>query len=424
MASLIHERNGLRRIDVVCPDGKRMKIRLGRCSAKYGEAFKLRVERLVTWKLLGDAPDDETSRWAARLGEKIHERLAVAGLLQPRRNRAGTLKTLLDQFFESIDVKPITALGYQPTRNALIEQFGASMRIIEISPLDADRWRQKMKADGLAEATISKRVKLARQIFRRAVRWKMLSENPFADVKAGSQMNKSRQQFINVKDAQKVLDACPDAEWRLLFALSRYGGLRCPSEHLALRWGDVDWAQERFRVTCTKTEHHEGRGERWVPIFPELRPYLLEVFEAAEPGAEYVITRYRDRNSNLRTQLRRIIRKAGLMAWPRLFHNLRATRQTELAESFPGHVVCAWIGNTERVAQNHYLQVMMDHFARATKTAQNPAQSVAESARGESQSIGIGKANRPVLPSDSSHCESMQDFAIAATGLEPVTRGL
>ncbi len=29
-------------------------------------------------------------------------------------------------------------------------------------------------------------------------------------------------------------------QWRLIFALSRYGGLRCPSEHLALRWGHID----------------------------------------------------------------------------------------------------------------------------------------------------------------------------------------
>jgi integrase len=72
----------------------------------------------------------------------------------------------------------------------------------------------------------------------------------------------------------------------LLIALSRFGGLRCPSEHLALRWQDVDWEHKRFRVDSTKT------GERWIPIFPELRPYLEECFERAEEGAVHVITRY------------------------------------------------------------------------------------------------------------------------------------
>ena len=39
-------------------------------------------------------------------------------------------------------------------------------------------------------------------------------------------------------------------------ALSRYGGLRCPSEHLALKWSDVDWDKSRIRVPSPKTEHH------------------------------------------------------------------------------------------------------------------------------------------------------------------------
>ena len=35
----------------------------------------------------------------------------------------------------------------------------------------------------------------------------------------------------------------------------------------------------------------------------------------------------------------------------------RATRETELAALYPLHVVCAWIGNSRAVAQEHYLQV-------------------------------------------------------------------
>src|SRR5205823_13617452 len=89
------------------------------------------------------------------------------------------------------------------------------------------------------------------------------------------------------------------------------------------------------------------------------------VFDEAEPGTVHVVTRYRDADQNLRTRMLRIIRRAGLTAWPKPFHNLRASRETELAEDFPVHVVCKWIGNTERIAQKHYLQVTDDHFDRA-----------------------------------------------------------
>ncbi|HTM53198.1 MAG TPA: hypothetical protein VL175_04190 [Pirellulales bacterium] len=128
-----------------------------------------------------------------------------------------------------------------------------------------------------------------------------------------------------------------------------------------------------MRVPSPKTEHHEGGESRLVPLFPELLPHLELAFEQAELGTEFVISRYRDSNSNLRTQLERIIRKAGLEPWPTLFQNLRSTRQTELAEHFPAHVVCAWIGNSEAVARKHYLQVTEEHFEQAGKSAlQNP----------------------------------------------------
>jgi hypothetical protein len=32
------------------------------------------------------------------------------------------------------------------------------------------------------------------------------------------------------------------------------------------------------------------------------------------------------------------------------------------------HVVCSWIGNTQAVAAEHYLQVTDEHFARAAKS--------------------------------------------------------
>jgi hypothetical protein len=63
----------------------------------------------------------------------------------------------------------------------------------------------------------------------------------------------------------------------------------------------------------------------------------------------YFITRYRQRNANLRTQFERIIEGAGVTPWSRLFHNLRSSRQTELSDLHPAHKVCRWLGNTEQV---------------------------------------------------------------------------
>lgn len=170
--------------------------------------------------------------------------------------------------------------------------------------------------------------------------------------------------------------------------LSRYGGLRCPSEHLALTWGDVDWEQNRVRVPSCKTEHHEGKDCRFIPLFPELRGPLMEVFEQAQPGTEHVITRWRDTAVNLRTHFLRLIHRAGLKQWPKLWHNLRSSRQTELAEKYPAHVVGAWMGNSVSVAEDLYLQIRDEYFTDAVQSKTGAARSRGESSEPERKREG------------------------------------
>ena len=58
--------------------------------------------------------------------------------------------------------------------------------------------------------------------------------------------------------------------WKVILGLSRYGGLRTPSETLSLRWDDIDWELNRISIPEPKVEHHEGRRIRSCPIFPDL----------------------------------------------------------------------------------------------------------------------------------------------------------
>jgi integrase len=158
-----------------------------------------------------------------------------------------------------------------------------------------------------------------------------------------------------------VFDALPDVEWRLVFALSRYGGLRCPSEHLALTWNDIDWEHDRFLAVAPKT------GDRWVPIFAELRPFLEDAFHAAPEGSTYVINRRRRSAQRWGVLLERILRRAGITRWERIFHNLRASRQTELTAVYSIATVCRWLGNSIEVADARYLTALESDFARAAK---------------------------------------------------------
>jgi hypothetical protein len=187
---------GRRRILVVCADAVRRAIRLGKCSPKQAQTFRVRVEALVSASITGSL-DDESSRWLTGLDDRTHGRLAAVGLVKPRDGHNATLGQVLSAFFETLAVKPGTATTYNQTRRSLSDHFGDGHLLGALTPLACDWWRQSMRDAGLAEATISKRVKTARQIFRQGVRWKMLAENPFLEVKAGSQTNRARMYFVS-----------------------------------------------------------------------------------------------------------------------------------------------------------------------------------------------------------------------------------
>ncbi len=67
-----------------------------------------------------------------------------------------------------------------------------------------------------------------------------------------------------------------------------------------------------------------------------------------------VIAKHRLGSLNLRQQFERIIERAGMVPWPRLFQNFRASRETELFRQYDLTTVCKWIGNSPAVAARHY----------------------------------------------------------------------
>ena len=48
---------------------------------------------------------------------------------------------------------------------------------------------------------------------------------------------------------------------------------------------------------------------------------------------------------------------------------MRASWQTELQREFPLYVVCYWLGNSPRIAQQSYLLVTEDDFAKVAGVA-------------------------------------------------------
>jgi len=407
VASISTDKNGNRRILFVDGDGERRAIRLGKLPMKSTSTIKTKVEAILAAMVAKVSIEAETARWIESLDDALADKLAAVNLI-PRRDRQG-LKTFLDGYLDRrIDVKPATRQIWRFVINDLCGFFGDDRPLVKITEAEAFDFKQSLIDRKLAAATVSKRLQQVRSFFHDARRRKLIPLNPFAEVSSKSVVKLDERRFVTRDEATKLLDACPNHTWRTIVALTRFGGLRCPSEVLSLRWQDIDWDKRRIVVQSPKTECH-GKGTRVIPLFPELVPILTEAFEQAPEGTTYIVDeRYRRgsaggngwRNCNLRTTFEKIIRRAGLTPWPKLFHALRSSRETELAADHPIHVVTAWLGNTPTIALRHYLLTTDADFDRASGGAEatrKQAQQLAETLRGtshdESENITIAAEN-------------------------------
>jgi integrase len=314
-------------------------------------------------------------------GGVAREACGCVGLVEPR---AGTRENhtvghLAKMFVERSAGKPATIRGFNQTLESLKDFLGPDTLVSAVTAEDADDWRtwvvKDKKGSGrrrkkrttddnrLSPPTVAKRVSVAKQVFRAAVRWGWIDKSPFDGLRPGSQANPARARYIPLQTIREVLEACPSIEWKLTVALSRMAGLRCPSEIGSLTWDAINWEKGALTVLARKTEHHGGdHAKRIVPICPDLRAILAEAFERAEPGANFVVPSAARATVNLRTPLERIITKAGHTPWPRLLQNLRASCETDWVEKYPVHVVAPGLGHSPKVAAQHYLMSREHHF--------------------------------------------------------------
>jgi len=445
MASLSKDPSGLYTIQICGADGKRRSIRLGKVNKKTASEVKLKVEHLHSLIVSKLPMDSETAAWVAGIGDDLAAKLAAVGLVSVRDS--DTLGQFLTGFIKrrEADSKGATITAMGTVQNDLIGFFGSNVGLRDITESRADDFRTHLltRLPKLAAATVSRRLRTVRLFFDFARRMKLIPVNPFADVSATSVLPAERQYYLTDADTAKLL-AASNPTWRTVIALSRFAGLRNPSEVLSLKWEHVNFATGRMTVPSPKTEHHAGRAYRTVPIFARLRPYLDDAYDLAEQGEVYVIggttgVGYRaasDRpggwmNANMRTTFLKIVRRAGLQAWPRLFHNLRASCETDLMQDHPIHAVCSWLGNTPTVALRHYLQVIDGDFNKAIEgrklsgadsgavALQNTVQSASGSKRPETT-----KATQPVVTAGLSRLMSCSDSesrnrGLGVTGLEP-----
>jgi len=242
-------------------------IYLPKINAKQRTAVLEKVERLIESRLSGEPPEPRIVKWLADVGDDLHGRLVKAGLTDARqRLRSKSLAAFLDEYIADQTSSPKTIENLERVRKHLVAHFGADRPLADITLGDADSYSRRLDK---APSTNALYLRIAKQFFRAAAWSRCVDASPFEDISPGSMKNTDRQFFVERDVFQRVLDHCPDLDTKTALALCRFGGLRHTSETFNLRFTDVDWSERRLRVDSTKT------GLRYVPIFPELEPFLL-----------------------------------------------------------------------------------------------------------------------------------------------------
>ena len=339
----------------------------------------------------------------------------------------------------------LTVVKWRATIDSLVRFFGHDRDISTIVHEDAHQFRKSLdarrikktkanpKGEPLAENSKRKHMDCAKVFFNGAKRRGLVTVNPFEHQVSSTRPNRARDYFLTRDDTERIIAVCPDAEWRLLVSLRRYAGLR-KMEIFQLTWGDVLWNKGKMRVQITKTKHHEGKDIRYVPL-RDIRQYLQETFQAqlsdgasSLPAEPTIISRFSESNSNLDKPFKTILHLAGLVPWPKVFQNLRASCETEwLNEGHLAHVVAAWIGHSVKVQRESYAQITDGHFERFSN---HPGQTQKSGTPGAGND---GKRQEIVVPPSvpllAKHEKTpktlgFSGFEVAAAGLEPATPGL
>jgi integrase len=427
MASIgkVKTASGIRRYIQLSPgeNESRPRISLGRITKKQADTAKRNIENLIRCNNTGAVMAPAVQNWLDGISDGLRKRLEILSIIEQSRDQGITITEWISRYIDKrTDVKEGTKLRWQDVERRLTVFF-KDQPINKVTVERAKNFRIYLKTVcNLSENSVRRMIGFCRQFFNAAIDAEIINKNPFRgkEQPVSVKANPAKFFYVTPEIAQKALEACPDAEWRLIFGLARWGGLRCPSEVLRLKWQDVDFDNDRFTVHASKTEHHAGAGIRTVPMFPELRPLFLDAYDGAQEGDVYCVSRHR-KVTSFNMKMISIVQHAGIEPWPKIFQNLRSTRETELFKMTNGHIkaVCTWIGNSPAVAMAHYAQVTeadereaarLSVMERAVgfcqeKGVQNTVQTTAVPSRRESHK----PQEEPVVSPYS--CESKREFA-------------
>ena len=386
--SSVNYRNGRAEVRFYDHQGNRRSVALGAIPKRAAESAAGHIQGLVNSKIGGLQAYPENVEWACDQKPRVVDYLSGLGLIQPRMPEtpvaipaapiAPTVEEWFDQFIKGRQGSVGTKTVWTRSKNQAVKFFGKNKPIDSITTGEAITWFERMrngdsKGKGkLAEATARKMVGVARQVFKRALKFKHITENPFADDELKTTVGHRDKRYVDIAEIQELLKILPSAEWRAVVVFARFAGMRVQSELPLLKWSDVLWSENCFVVRVSP----KTKTTRRIPIFPEIRQALEDLLPITGES-EYVLNVLRRKSKNWRTPLEKMMIRAGLEPWPALFNTMRASGETDIARTHGLQCAVQWVGNSVQIAMKHYVRATAEDFRKAANQESSFAPKVA-----------------------------------------------
>lgn len=167
-------------------DSERKFLRLGKISKTDRDAIQMFVRRIIKARELGVPYDPATTAWLAGISPKLAGKLVKVGVLPPEEGETRFLGPLIKKYIAGrTDIKPRSVVIYKDAERNLIEHFGEDRLLSSITKADASAFHRWLLHDkNLAKATVAKRIGTTKMFFRHAIDSRLVTENPFRNIKS------------------------------------------------------------------------------------------------------------------------------------------------------------------------------------------------------------------------------------------------
>ena len=161
-----------------------------------------------------------------------------------------------------------------------LEEVKTPRILKDVNPNLIQKVKDTMLVNGLGEQNVNRCVQALKTAMHQAEDWQLIPKQDWTVV-SKLKTPKSTITFHTNEEIEKLLAACPSADWQLVILLGADAGLR-RGEMMQLKWEDVDLNNEQIHVRT------EGTGKyRYIPMTPTFKKALENAKNATQ--SEFVI---------------------------------------------------------------------------------------------------------------------------------------